>query len=62
MFLFQNTLSGESLFVINSTHYISKTILYQTNNDAGHISEKVIKSLHREVKLSSNVNDTELQK
>jgi hypothetical protein len=42
--------SGKRLFVIYSTHYVDKEILYQRNNDSDHISKEVLKCLDGEVK------------
>jgi len=42
--------SEGSLFLIASTHYISKVILCTRNNRAGHISHIVLDSLDGEVK------------
>jgi hypothetical protein len=49
------------VFVIHSTHYISKANLCQRNNDAQHVSE-VLNNLYKEIKTDNSVNFTELKK
>jgi hypothetical protein len=55
-------MSGESLFVIASIHYIIKAVLYQRNNDTDHISEAVPNSLDRQAKTNPSIDFTEHEK